>query len=232
MIRAVLLVALGVIWLAPGLDAEAVKCLSTEPCKRPPCQFMRELKIAKAIVRAYSIPITGDGDATNYEAFQSDRKQTKAEINKAYAKYAKCPSTIFYRPPPSLFVSSMNGQTCQIERLGQAVTLEQVLAISNSCSESVEAEFASAKQFQLNCWAFQKETEPVTVAEHRSQWRRQEEARVKSLEKSLLRHLSSCAPNDATSKQLSDLGLKSLMKKGAKARREWKKAKRAAARRK
>jgi hypothetical protein len=231
MLRAVLLVILAFVWLGSRLDAKAVPCLSTNPCKRPPCEFMYELKIAKAILRAQSQPFLESLDASSHEEIRRFNQQTRVEITKAYNKYAACPSSIFYRRPPTPFVS--NTRQCQIEHAApQPVTLEDMLAISNSCSENVEAEFASARQSQLICLAFQNEKEEITVSEFRHHRRAETEAAIKSMEQSLLRYLSSCKPGAKTSRELSELGLNALKKAGGKARREWKRAQRAAARRK
>ncbi len=232
MLRAFLLMMLTVVWVAGvRLDAKAVQCLSTNPCKGPPCEFMYELKMAKAALRAHSQPFLQSVDTSDYEDTRRYNRQFREEMNKAYAKYAKCRSSTFYRPPPTPFVSSSRG-VCQIElNPGQVVTLDDLLATANSCSENVEAKFAGARQSQLTCLAYSKETAPITVLEFRQHQRMESQAEIKSMENSLLSYLSSCKPDAKTSRQLSELGLNALKKAGGKARREWRRAQRAAARR-
>jgi hypothetical protein len=231
--RAALLAAfLLLVWLAPRLEAVAVKCLSSgcgkgqRPpacCNPPPCEFFYELKIARALVRATSTTFLGDTEASGDEEIRRFiRDNLQGEVRKAHKKYAKCPPSYFYRRVPSFSVSS-SVEKCRIEGLGAdgrstGQSLEEALALSNSCSELVEAEYAEAQASQRLCWAYVNEAEPTTLAEFRVQERMKAQAKVDALEASLLQYWRACTRvmDATTARRIVGTGLDALKKAPAK----------------
>jgi len=145
--RAALSAIVVLLGLVPRLDAKAVKCLNTDFCKqRPPCEFFYELKVAKAKVRAHSKG-SFPGPLNDLDQALRAGRFADNEFQKALKKYAKCPPSYFYRSP----AFDLQVGSCEVEYPGGKQSLDEVLAISNSCSEVVEAEFVSSRLRKSLC---------------------------------------------------------------------------------
>ena len=110
---------------------------------------------------------------------------------------------------------------CEIFNLSKMKTqsLKEALAVSNSCSELVEAEYAGAQERQRRCLAIDaKQRQPSTftfsLSEKRALDRAVTQAKVDSLEASLLQYWRACsAEADAkTARQIAEAGLDALKK--------------------
>ncbi len=209
--RAVLCAALFLTWLAARPEATAYNCILTNKCTPPPCEFMAYLNLAKAHLRAIanaSAPLTGDAKA--FDAYFNERVAAR---NKAYKAYRKCSSNDVPIPVVGL------APACSV-----TPSLPEALKLANTCSEAVDAEYARAETMQSLCQRTGRDA--ATVAEARARHLLAAQARIDSMEASLLRYLGSCAPDATLSRELSRAGLDALMKAGQQARDLWK-AKRA-----
>ena len=210
--RVALSVVLLLVWLAPRLESTAVTCVSRNPCKQPPCEFFYQLKMTKAMARAWDTRVVRNPD---------DHSRITAKMNKAYKKYAKCPANYFYQPPPNFSVSSR--PQCQLGYPSGTSSLDQVMATTNACAELVRATFARAEQMRLFCLANKDmdANSPLPEGQFRMEMRLAYQAAAESLESDLGRFLSSCAPSATTSRHITEAGLQALRRTAYKNRMEW-----------
>lgn len=219
--RLVLLAALLILCMAPGLDSTAYKCVLTNTCNPLPCEFMYALKLAKATVHAI-----GQAPASKSMDPKAVRRFVKGysdELDKTARKYSRCaPYT-----PPRLVVVVGSKPACEIgvSEGQQPTSLADELSAGRTCSELVEAGYARAEAERTFCQIFGA---PRDLRVWKAQLLLEEQARVDSLESNLLRYLSSCAPDANTSRQIAEAGLDALARSGQEAREKWE-AKRAIA---
>jgi len=233
--RAVVFALIFVVWQVNRLEAAATDCLRTNPCTRPRCEFMYELKVAKARLRALNAGFLENPDAAADADFLRYLKDSYLPaVNKTYRKYAKCPPQYFYNKV-SLSVSALppGGGRCVITAAGNPsknVSLEDALTMSSSCAEIVKADYAGAEEDQRACLSSDKGTQTGGVQEFRKAESQLQKTKIASMEAALLQYLSSCAPDAALSRELTKAGLSALLKQGQKIRQEARrKAKRARA---
>jgi hypothetical protein len=223
MTRAVLLVVPLFLWLvstplslAPTLEAAPYKCILTNSCTPPSCEFLNELKFERAgarILARVRAPLSSSDKA--FQRFNKAlRQEVGAEMRKYKAQYSKCGFPDY----PSISVSDR----CELGVLDgagsvQPKTLDDVLRVSSGCSEAAEAEYAAAQSLQSMCNSV-KPDETVAVARARALLNQQ--AKVDSLEQSLQRYLNSCKPDSKTARQIANMGLSRLLRAGQKARGE------------
>jgi hypothetical protein len=221
--RAVLLVIPLFVWLvstplslAPTLEAATYKCILTNTCSPPPCQFFTELKYNKAGLR---ILANAKAPKSRSEAaFQRYRNEIMPALQKVLRKYSKCLTADYP------FINVSPAPKCEIGVMApgggvQPRTLDEIQRTSSGCSEAVEADYASAQFLQTLCPT--RKTSGTTVAEDRELSVGLQRRVVDSLEQSLLNYLSSCKPNAKTAREISKMGLGSLLKAGRKFRLEW-----------
>ena len=227
-LAAALCAAVVIVWVAPRLEAEAVKCLKNNPCQPPPCEFMFELKTAKAALHAWNRGTFGDATVADLNQVMNLMRTVRRETKKAYAKYAKCPRSNFYQSPEADIPGWPDN--CDIVYPGGKQSSAESLAAINSCIEVANAEFALATQWQAFCVASRDSTAPAPLNYIVQMKQSMFQAKVDVMEAALLQYLSSCAPDATTSNRMSQLGLDALKKTGQDNRNAWKRAKRAAAR--
>jgi len=206
--RALLWVVLASVSFAPRLESAAVTCASNHPCKQPPCEFFYELKMAKAMARAWSLPVLKN---------EQDSSRVIAKMDKAYRKYAKCPANYFYQPPPTFSVSPQ----CELVYPPGTSSLDQVLASTNSCAEFVRGKYARAEQTRLFCLSNQDVKGPLPEGLFRMQMRLALQEHIQVMEVALGQFLASCAPSATTSRRVTDVGLKALKRQAYKDRMAW-----------
>ncbi len=205
--RAVLCAALFLTWLAARPEATAYKCILTNKCTPPPCEFLAHLNLAKARRRAIakaSAPLTADP-----KAFLAYTDELLAARAKAYKAYRKCSAAEL----PSIAVGP--APACSV-----TPSLQDALKLASTCSEAVDAEYARAEMMQSLCQ--QTGRDAATVAELRARHLLGAQARIDSLEASLVRYLGSCVPDATLSRELSRAGLGALLNAGQEARDRWK----------
>jgi hypothetical protein len=220
MTRAVLLVIPLFLWLvsrplslAPTLEAATYKCILQNSCTPPPCEFFTELKYNKAAARILAnarAPLSRSNAA--YRQYSND---IIPALRKVLRKHAKCP------PSETPFVTVSQAPKCEIGVVPpgggvQPQTLDDLQRASSGCSESVEAQYASAQVLQNMCASLKPSGR--TVAEDRAIALLLQQSVVDSLEQSLLRYLSSCKPDANTARQIAKMGLSPLLRAGQKAR--------------
>lgn len=204
-----------------SLEGTAYKCVLTNDCKPLPCEFVAELKYAKASVRTFA-KISAP-DSTDPAAFERFISQVAADLRKASKAYSKCSGRALeddvplagVTPPACVVgVRDANGKV-------QPKSLADLLKASSTCSEIVEAEYKRAEARQEHCQAEVNRARPTSVARRRADALQAAQERMDSLRESLLRYLSSCAPDAKLSRELSKLGLDDLMKEGKANRIDW-----------
>jgi len=203
------LVSLAFVWFAPRLESAAVFCAGNHPCKQPPCEFFYELKMAKAMARAWSLPLWKN---------EQDSSRGIAKMEKAYKKYAKCPANYFYQPPPKF---SIRQPQCELVYPPGTNSLDQLLASTNTCSEFVRGKYALAEQSRLFCLSNQDIKGPLPEGLFRMQNRLALQEHIQVMETALGQFLASCAPSALTSKRVTDAGLKALKRQAYKDRMAW-----------
>lgn len=230
-----LLLGVVMLVLAPSLDATSVQCMSQrcakdqKPpacCKPPPCQFFHELTVSKAYRHALTVEqakfsrrlgvLDEDDNYTERPTQKEFWRDMRRQMKKAHRKFAKCPESYFYRPPPTLLVNEYD-ESCRIEGYIegelQNLDVDTVKAASNSCSELVEAEFAAAEVELAQCNS-DKGALPATVQADIAQELAKENAHIDSLESSLMRYWSACSivADAATARRVAAAGLEALKK--------------------
>jgi hypothetical protein len=220
MTRAVLLVIPLFLWLvstplslAPTLEAATYKCILTNSCTPPPCEFFTELKMARGA--AYILAKARARASTSKAAFRQYKNDINAPLRKLVQKYSKC-------PPQSPYVAVSQAPACEIGLMApggvQPRTLADIQKTSNGCSEAVDAEYAGAQFLQSVCPSLK--SSGTTAAEARAIALLIQQKVVDSLEQSLLNYLSSCKPDPKTARQIAKMGLSRLLRAGQKARGE------------
>jgi hypothetical protein len=192
---------------APGLEAVAYKCILTNNCQSPPCEFMRQLTLQRA--RAHAI-----AKVRSIKAAMRVELGWDAEIRKAKDKYSSCTGVSEMRP-----IDISPRPDCNIRHSGPGpTTLQEELRAARTCAELVEAEFKAAELKQALCRAVGT---PESFSELKPQWQVAEQAKAKFLEQSLTRFLASCEPDATLSREIADAGLEALMSAAEKTRNEW-----------
>lgn len=221
MTRAVLLVIPLFLWLvsrplslAPTLEAATYKCILTNSCTPPSCEFFKELRFERAALRILAnvrAPLSRSDKA--FQRFnKAIRNEVRAELRKMGGRYRGCSFPDY----PALTLSTR----CEIGVSDGAggvkpLTLEETVSASTGCVEAAEAEYASAQSTQNMCSSIRPDE---TVAAMRARAVLDQQEKVDSLERSLLRYLSSCKPDANTARQIAKMGLSRLLKAGQKAR--------------
>jgi hypothetical protein len=172
---------------------------------------MASLESARASVRASAMLVGGlmTGDQV-LDAVQA----RAAEYNR------KCPAYEAMREEEARVSVAPNSASCLLgirDANGklQEGTLDAYKRARTTCSEIVEADFERLKVQAEQCEARGPDSNLPLVNLEANQ------AKAKLLEASLLRYLSSCAPDPKLTSELSRLGLDALMQDGKAARDEW-----------
>jgi hypothetical protein len=192
-------------WLVPGLSATSSKCLigcgkGQKPpacCNPPPCEFMYELSLARADVRAVAeAGLTlgiGEGNPASYQEFAKFLDAMSAVVKREYKKFAKCSTNVFYQPTRPV---SVDKTTCKIGYTDGGTFHEQTLegeqAANKSCSELVDAEYRAAQIEQAFCTRPSNESEAQTNDEYAAVRRLMAEAKINALEQSVTQFWKSC----------------------------------------
>ena len=220
--RVAICLSLAVIALALPVHGQgrAFKCILTGNCTPPPCEYFAQLNLTKATVRALAkLPAP---DSTNDSAFDQFSVSLQNKVGNALNKYSKC------RVPDSPARTYTVGPypACEIGTRDSAgtftpVDLDQAKKLSQTCSEIVEAHYERLEVRQEQCTRLVVGGGRHTVAMRRAEMMLRYQAELDSLRGSLLRYLSSCAPDANLAAELTNLGLDSLMKDGKAAYDEW-----------
>jgi hypothetical protein len=183
---------------------------------------MTELEHAKAMLRIEAKVSTQEvmGEEQNFEQIGEDVG------NRIRAGRAKCPAwgqqrqeyrSIRVDPAKSdcqINMKAANGQT-------RSADLQAFKNARNTCSEIVEADYQEQENQAAQCQARAAGLRPKTLLNTMLSDVENTHAKVKSLQASLLRYLSSCVPDAKLSAELSAMGLDALMQEGRAAREEW-----------
>ena len=204
--RLLLGAALVLIWLVARPQAAAYRCVLTNKCTPLPCEFIAHLNLAKARLSALAnAPVGTETTQASMDAFTG---AFLAGQQQALQEYRKCAVG-----PPAPIVSG-DPPTCALP------TLQERLDGGNTCSEIIEAEYAYSERWQSICLL--TGTDGSTIADLQARALSSAQARVSSMQASLLKFLGSCAPDAALSTQLSEAGLDALKQQGQEARQSWK----------
>ena len=201
-------------------QGRAFKCILTGNCTPPPCEYFAQFNLTKATVRALSkLPAP---DSANDAAFHQFSVNLQNSVGKAINKYSKCQvpdspaRTYTVGPSPACEIGTTNSAGAFT-----AVNLDEAKKLSQTCSEIVEAHYQRLEVRQEQCTRSVAGRAPTTVAMRRAEMMLRYQAELDSLRGSLLRYLSSCAPDAKLAAELTNLGLDSLMKDGKAAYDEW-----------
>jgi hypothetical protein len=210
--RILIVVALGGVAIAPvpNLSAQAYECIVTPKCAGLPCEFMAELKFSKAFLAA--VEQTPASQQSSYDAIVAYGDKVDANLEQAQNEYYACSQADKVR---DLKLNS----DCRVfdGKAELPMTLDDVLAVSPTCSEVVEAEYAFQSAMAARC-----AQRPIrTPANFRSDVRNALSAKISSLEKALRRYLSSCAPDAKLAQEITDLGLGALSSETRRQREAW-----------
>jgi hypothetical protein len=196
-------------------QGRAFKCILTGNCTPPPCEFFAQLNLSRASVRA--LANAKAPESSSDAAFNKLAEDVGNEVAKAVNKYSKCklpdsPARTFITGPnPDCAIGFKNASGSFTP-----VSLDEALRASQTCSEIVEAHYKRHEVRQAQCGNAR-----TTVAVRRAEMLLRHQAELDSLRSSLLRYLSSCAPNPQMAIELSNMGLQSLMDDGRAAFDKW-----------
>jgi hypothetical protein len=205
------------VWLVPRPEAAAYKCILTNSCTPPPCEFWAALKISLASQNAVF-----KARAPRNNSRAAERKmwrEINAELRKPTFQYTPCAPT----DKPEFVISEAPACEVVLEdaagnlRLGG---LDDALRASTGCSEVVAAAFAAAKEEQDNCRFFAQQPS-LSLAQQRANAFVEFEAQTESLKNSLLQYLGSCVPDADTEREITESGLDALKQQGEQARNAW-----------
>jgi hypothetical protein len=202
--------------LAPTLEAAAYKCILTNSCTPPPCEFWDALKINLASQNAvFKI----QPPRTNSRAAERRMwKDINAELRKTSFRFTPCApyavADFVISEAPECEVVLQEGSSLRL------ASLDDALRATTGCSELTEAAFAAAKEEQDNCRFFSGQSS-ISLAQQRANAFVEFQAHTESLKQSLLRYLSSCVPDAETEAEIAEVGLDALLQEGAQARQEW-----------
>ena len=228
--RLALCVVLVLMSWGPGTQARqgAFDCIQTNRCQSPPpCEFMTELKHAKATERARAqlVVAAATMSATAFIEFDNQLNEDVSKRIKAYS--ADCQPWDVQRKEwirmsmPPILVGCLIGMKDANGKF-VAADLEDFKKVRNTCSEIAAADdrelFAKASACERARLAG---NDPSSEVEFQVSRLQTIHSKVNSLQSSLLRYLSSCVPDANLATQLSALGLDALMADGKAARDEW-----------
>jgi hypothetical protein len=196
--------------------SECVRVKTGNCCKEPDCEFFEAIVKARAWRNAHQkIKEQYLGTEEPDENVMKYRQHLREELNKEHAKYAKCPKNYLNRTP---FLSSSLGNDCAIRDLASGrigVTLEDLQQNSNACSEVVAAEWAKAQKAAEFCDELVDADPYEDMRTYLEQQIAETEAKVDSLEDSLVTYYSRCTDvlGAEMEREVADKGLDALIDK-------------------
>lgn len=201
-------------------------------CQPPPCEFVQELKFARAHRDniAMNMALFQYAEGSDAEAYWADISMR--DFQQLLDQASPCPDNPFFKPTPMLEADEDN--QCEItffedfdQQFGSP-SLEDLLENSNTCEELVKAEYEEAKAKREICLVERYRTNPRTLPERMMQALARAQAKVDQLEADQRGYESACtvAPDSRAAQQAVDDELAPLLP-DPKSKAKKKKAKRA-----
>jgi hypothetical protein len=205
---------------APELEAQASACFDPAKCGVLPCEFMTELKVAKAEAALYHYAKVSEYSIENSIDGMMYTQRINDSLDKISQQYtcgpaAKRPSL---KPvPPTCEVGVVDARNT-FKPLSRGEALDTL----GICSEVVEAAYSHASALRYACeQGQQRRSNRVSVDARNQQYLYAAELKVELLQKDLKRYLNSCTPDGKLSQELTDLGLDALKNEAQSVRERW-----------
>jgi hypothetical protein len=198
--------------LAPTHAAVNYECILTNTCAPPPCEFFNELKVNRAatrILRKVKAPRSRSDQA--FERFSTALdKEVKKALRDGTVRYFTCGL------PEAPYVMVSEAPQCEMffddgTGRGSVHSVDDVRRFTSGCLEAADAAYEAGKYRRDQCLSG---VSNPTVAQVRALSVKEARKRVTSLQKSLLRYLSSCKPDASTADEVVKLGLSRLLRAG------------------
>jgi hypothetical protein len=218
--------------VSPPLQARTINCVPDEGCPKdegppsccqpPPCEFVQQLKFARAYRDSVKASALGFSFVSNTNATGMAAEMPWAgEIFQAFSdlldQASPCPDNRFFEDPPILTADQED--QCEImiwqdfDREYGSPSLEDLHDGVNSCEELVEAEYKKAQAKREICLAELYRTDPRTLHERMMQDLAVADAEVDELEAHMRRYEAACtvAPDSQAAQQAVEDDLAPLL---------------------